>query len=152
MKRKTFLALTLVGVLGMVPEVTTLANNSRTDQWEFKIGAVQKKAYVSEYGRDKTDTSCAYLYCACSGRANSSARGDSFYARVQGSSSANGKFVTSVYNKKSNPEYKITQHTVTYLVNYVKETNKSYANILCNSKNTINMNFIGNWSPDSSVY
>ena len=71
-----------------------------------------------------------------------------FIAQAHGSNSETSGFYACSYNGKSTPTYVIKKGVTQYMTNFVKEANKTYANIFV-KKYDVAATFKGKWSPDN---
>lgn len=123
------------------------ANNYTDSEYQFYFNAGQTSTYVSSTGRQKMDTSKVYIMCNYAYEPY--IEGElKFTARAHGSNSATSGFYACTYNGKSTPTYVIKKGVTQYMTNFVKEANKTYANIYV-KKNGVAATFKGKWSPDN---
>lgn len=123
------------------------ANNWTDTEYEFYFNAGKTKTYVASSGRKKEDDSKAYISCNYAYEPNIAGT-LKFTAQTHGSNKKGSGFTACKYKGKSTPTYTIKKGDAKYLTNFVKETNKKYANIQV-KKNGVAATFRGNWSPDN---
>lgn len=123
------------------------ANNYKDTEYVFYFTAGKEKGYVDSVGREKMDYSKTYIMCNYAYEPY--VEGDlKFTAQAHGSNSSGSGFATCTYNGHTTPSYVIHKDTSKYMTNYIKETNKKYANIYV-KKNGPAATFRGKWSPDN---
>ena len=104
------------------------ANNYTDSEYQFYFNAGQQSTYVSSKGRKKMDTSKVYIMCNYAYEPY--IEGEfKFIAQAHGSNSETSGFYACSYNGKSTPTYVIKKGVTQYMTNFVKEANKTYANI-----------------------
>ncbi len=144
-----YLALLIVAVItvAVVNSDEASANNWQDTAYTFYFSVSQNATYVASSGRTKQDTSKVYIMCnyAYEPNVSGSLR---FNAQAHGSNNSSSGFAACTYNGHSTPTYTIYKNTSKYMTNYIRETNKTYANIYV-SKNGMQATFKGDWSPDN---
>ena len=123
------------------------ANNYTDSEYQFYFNAGQQSTYVSSKGRKKMDTSKVHIMCNYAYEPY--IEGEfKFIAQAHGSNSETSGFYACSYNGKSTPTYVIKKGVTQYMTNFVKEANKTYANIFV-KKYDVAATFKGKWSPDN---
>ena len=152
MNKKKFLKiLTIImaamAIVAMSP-VFVKANNHQDENWLFEVGSYGKSGLIVETGRNKTDSSSAYIYCI-NRYDYAGAKGTSFEATAYGSNSPKSGYFNCSYNGKSSKTYNVYSGSKYYMINYIYEAGYGYANIWYNAAYDANVMFRGVWSPDS---
>ena len=138
----------LIGAVSLSPNV--MAGDTSNTSWSYSF-ATGGSTYAAGVGREKLDTTSVYMSCTGveSLISSGSVSGVSYKGTAHGAASLNGTYSNISYNGKNSPTYTITKDKKQYLINYIKEGGKKYANIYCQPGNGGYLKFSGWWSPDS---
>lgn len=141
------IVMAVVAIVAMSPFFAK-ANNHDDEPWSFTVGSYGNAGLIVEEGREKTDTSSAYIKCT-GYYTYAGARGNSFQATAYGSNSEKSGYFNCSYNGNTSKTYNVQNGSVFYMINYIKEAGYNYANIWYNAAYDANVMFRGVWSPDS---
>ena len=138
----------LIGAVSLSPNV--MAGDIEDKPWSYSF-ATSGSGYAVKKGRKKLDTTSVYMRCDSveSLISSGSMSGVSFKATAHGAASQDGKYSNIIYNAKASPTYTMTKGKEQYMINYIKEAGKKYANIYCQLGTGGYVKFMGDWSPDS---
>lgn len=126
------------------------ANNHADTEFHFTMLQAGSKVYAAPQNREKEDASSVYMRCTAANKVSSNSYGNTYQGTAHGSMTSIGALADCIYYGKGSWTYSFVPGKSHYMVNYIKETGRTHANIQCTTKeNVVNMRFSGLWSPDS---
>ena len=138
----------VIGGVGLAPNVMAEGDTTNT-KWTYTVYR-SDKGCIANKGRKKYNSTSVYMSCTGVESTNGGTiNGASYMGTAYGSSSESGPFSNISCNGKNSPTYTIVKGKKQYLINYIREAGKTYANIYCQPLGGSYLKFSGYWSPDS---